>query len=742
MTDKNKNTVLVVDDENSNILALTHILSPEYTVYAAKNGRSAINAAGKYSPDVILLDILMPEMDGYAVITALKNSFKTKNIPIIFISGLSNAEDEEKGLALGAADYIIKPFSPATVKLRIQNQIQILTQIRVINKAMKSLEVASESKSAFLANMSHEIRTPMNAIVSMSELLLNDELKSRQRSYVNDINISAHSLLEIINGILDMSKIETGKMELHPIDYDFDLVMNSIVSIFRVMAQKKGIEFTYEREEKMPKYLFGDDIKLRQILTNLCSNAIKFTEAGYVRLKVTIVDDYIKFEVKDTGKGIREEAMATLFENFVQADGLENREIVGTGLGLAITKSFVELMGGEIAVESKYGVGTTFSVAIPIATGDQDKIKVDKNELIAKRVNAPDAKILVVDDNEFNLKVASGLLNLSQINAEVAFSGFEAINLICQKDYDIIFMDHMMPEMDGVATVEEIRKLGDKYEKIPIVALTANAIQGAREMFLENGFNDYLSKPIDTHKLNDVLIQWLPPQRIVNEAVAESTPAAAPDELPDDFIESISHIKEINTKTAMRGFANVVEMYHNAVKFFTKKLIAQCNEISDYLNSGNQNGFTVTIHAMKSMLAAIGAMELSDSAHKLEDSSRNGDVDYCMEHYPPLQEKLFSLHSALLAIFPNTKVEAPKEKGDEAALAQNIQAALNAVNDFDSDTGAEIIKKLQAYDFGDEINALLENASETLANFRYGDTVKYLNEISTNLLKTGASENG
>jgi len=721
-------SVLIVDDENLNILALTHILKDEYQVYAVKNGPDAIKASEKFLPDVILLDIIMPDMDGYEVIAHLKASEATKNIPVIFISGLSNPEDEKKGLILGAADYITKPFSSAIVKLRIKNQIQILSQIWIINKAMDSLVATSNSKSEFLANMSHEIRTPLNTIIGMSELLLNEELPQQHKSFVHDINTSAHILLEIINDILDISKVEAGKMEIIPIDYDFDLYMESLVSMFTFMVQKKKIEFYYEREEGIPRYLFGDNLKLRQILTNLCSNAVKFTDKGSIKLKVSLEGNYIKFSVHDTGKGIKKESIQYLFKTFMQVDKMENRNIVGTGLGLAITKSLVELMGGNVGVESEYGEGSTFIIRLPLVLGDPEKIRIDAQKEKEQQFSAPEAKILVVDDNEFNLKVASGLLRLSDIYPHTCTSGSQAIELVQQQEFDLVFMDHMMPEMDGITATAVIRELGGKFVKLPIIALTANALDVSREMFLANGFDGFISKPIETKVLNKILLKWLPPQKIHQSMIQQEQIATVEDKVPSNYLTLLG--EEIDPALGLKNFNDSKEMYYNFLKLFRERIGSDREKMIALIDKEDWQSFYIEVHATKSVLNSIGASKLADCAELLESATNNNNLSYCVKAYPDFDAKLNDLQNQLNFLLENEEKSTPYIIGSREFLEQETTTIIQQIDLYDINKSEQLLKNLLNYDFGEQINSQLYTAFKELSQFNYHLVKETLQKIS------------
>jgi CheY-like chemotaxis protein/HPt (histidine-containing phosphotransfer) domain-containing protein len=606
--------------------------------------------------------------------------------------------------------------------------------------AVRRSDEANRIKSSFLANMSHEIRTPMNAVIGMSELLKHEQLNARQMSYVTDIHSSARSLLAIINNILDLSKIESGKLALNPVDYDFHAFIDNISSMFKFVAHKKDLEFKFDSDGDLPDYLFGDDIRLRQILTNICGNAVKFTEKGSVTLKVQVMNSKLLFEIKDTGMGIRKEDLSTLFDAFAQLDTSKNRSIVGTGLGLSISKTFIEMMGGKIVVDSEYGQGTTFMVMSPIVPGNRGKVKVEEKFEDVQNMYAPDASVLVVDDNEFNLKVAVGLLYLYRINVSTASSGKEAIDMVQCNEYDIVFMDHMMPEMDGVETTNEIRKLGGKYKQIPIVALTANAIKGAEEMFLENGFNDLVTKPIEIRDLNRALEKWLPPEKISRKHELSESEVAEFDKMLDDaadeegkkltdFLDTLDQIAEINTEIGLSHVSGVKRLYYEGVALFHKMLLADCEKMSTFLKNSDINNFSISVHAMKSILATIGAMSLSESALKLETAAKKKEYDYCVEYFPELKEKLVSLHGHLTEIFPDTQDSHEKQPGDIAFLRSHIVKAMVAIEDFDNDAGVKVITDLLNYDFGDETNTHLDNILTAFKNFDFDGAVKGLEEI-------------
>ena len=499
-----------------------------------------------------------------------------------------------------------------------------------LKEALGKAQDASHAKSIFLSNMSHEIRTPMNAIIGMGEILAREPLNERQQGYVSDIVVSSKSLLDIINDILDFSKIESGKLELNPVDYDFNALINNIESLFVFIAQKKGIDFILECGDGIPGFLYGDDIRLRQVLINICGNAVKFTDSGYVKLRVNASQGFLNIDIVDTGVGIRKEDMPKLFTAFEQVDKSINRSVVGTGLGLPLSKSFVELMGGRINIKSDYGRGSEFTITIPIVEGNAENVRIYESGGVEKAFSAPGASVLVTDDNEFNLKVASGLLSLMDIEAETADSGLKAIELIKQKDYDIIFMDHMMPEMDGVETVHEIRKMGGKYLKLPIVALTANAIGNAREMFIENGFNEFISKPIEVSKLYETVEKLLPPEMIRTQAAG-------------------------GVKQARMGREETLR--RKSAVTFVKENLDTYERMTASLETGDIKTAHRMAHTIKSSAGYLGRKELQEAAFSIEESLQDGKAGCSPDQLAVFKTELENALSEFMPLYNEAQAE-------------------------------------------------------------------------------------
>jgi len=697
MDDDGKNSVLIVDDDYFDLEILKNILEPEYAVYITKSGRDGLNMAVELSPDVILLDIIIPDISGFDILSLLKKNELTRKIPVIIVTGLEDGEGEERGLYLEAADYIHKPFNEKNVKLRVQNQMQIvnhMSELIVLQKrletAVNAAENANKAKSSFLARMSHEIRTPLNAVLGISEIQLQNQTLAHdvKEAFVRIFN-SGDLLLGIINDILDISKIEAGKLELVREQYYLSSMINDTVYLNIIKYEDKGIEFILNIDENVPSLLIGDEIRIKQILNNLLSNAFKYTASGEVELSLKtesrednrdLID--LIFRVRDTGQGMNAEQLEKLFDEYARFNLETNRTTVGTGLGMGITQNLISMMNGEIKAESEKGRGSVFTVCLPqgnvnappLGKESVEKLKQFRSSFEAKMKNAPITRelipfgrILIVDDNDMNLYVTRGMLTPYGLQVDTALSGAEGIKKIKSlaesgSVYDIIFMDHMMPVMNGIEAVKIIRELGSKYKELPVIALTANAVAGMKNMFLENGFSDFLSKPVNMKELDEILKKWISPDKIIKSEKSGKREDDKQEE-SEKFINILSGIEEINIETGLSYISGGKDAYKNTLEIFYEKLVSECDNMSSFLKAKDISSFLVSIHAMKSMLAIIGATALSGKAYELEIASSNQDIAFCTRGFGEFKNELLILHKKLSSIYAGASALSGRENG-------------------------------------------------------------------------------
>ena len=510
-----KNSILIIDDEKSNLLYLNHILSADYKIYTARNSYEGIQRANQYDPDLILLDIIMPGMDGYEMLAELKNSDKTKNIPVIFITGLSSKDDEEKGLNLGAEDYIAKPFSDAIVKLRVRNQIKIKNQNRLII-SKEIAERSSRNKAEFLSRMSHEMRTPMNAILGMTAIAQNTNDPEKIKNSLKKTENASKELLKLINNVLEISDIEEGKIKLEFSEFSLGKFLQNVFNKYCESFKDKNIYFTSTIDPLIPELIMCDEKRLAQIIENLLSNAQKFTpENGMVKINVFLKnkkDDLltIQVDVSDNGIGISEKCHENIFDAFEQFDGGINRKYNGAGLGLSISKGLVRMMNGDIWVEPRLNEGSTFSFTFDAKIPEEKTGEGYSGKFCNKTA-------LLAEDVEINREIVIAMLEDTQLKIVCASNGLEAVN-IYEKDpekFDVIFMDINMPEMDGLEASRRIRKfeeelrLSERLQGVPIIAMTANVLPEEIEKCLDAGMTDHIGKPVDFEILVNKINHYL-----------------------------------------------------------------------------------------------------------------------------------------------------------------------------------------------------------------------------------------
>ncbi|SDB10063.1 hybrid sensor histidine kinase/response regulator [Butyrivibrio sp. INlla16] len=526
--------------------------------------------------------------------------------------------------------------------------------------ALAESEQASRAKSSFLSNMSHEIRTPITTVLGMNEIISRETNDETILGYCDNIRIAGNNLLGIINDILDFSKIEAGKMELIPASYSLKDLIGDLYSMLQIRAGDKGLSLRLDIDPHLPKELVGDALRIKQVITNLLTNAIKYTEKGSVTFKVALKEKdekkaTIYVAVIDTGIGIKEEEMYKLFEKFDRLDTKRTKTIEGTGLGLAITRKLLVMMGTDIDAKSTYNVGSTFSfileqeISDPAEIGQLDEKTVsikDHMRLQSFSFVAPDSHILIVDDTPMNLEVIKGLLKPTQIQITTATSGAECIELFSANFYDLVFLDYRMPQMNGVETLNALKeKVPEKAAATPIISLTANAIQGDRERMIAAGFTDYLTKPVNISDMDAVLLKYLP-ENLISQATGDEAEAEDPYEgIPEEAFAC----SWLDPKEGVE-YCGSGPMYMDALEFFANATERNANVIEKSLADGDIELYTTKVHALKSSSLSIGMKDFSARAKALELAGKSNDIETIKRDTPDFLKSYREFREDLLAI--------------------------------------------------------------------------------------------
>lgn len=597
---------------------------------------------------------------------------------------------------------------------------------------------ANSVKSVFLANMSHEIRTPINTIMGMGEMILRENKDKQIENYAVNIQKAGKTLLTIINDILDFTKMESGKMEIIPRRYDFGALLNDVINSVTVKIEEKNLSLEYEVEESLPSILYGDEVRIKQAITNVLTNAVKYTKYGKVTLTVSAIrlsleELRIYIKVADTGIGIKAEDQQRMFDSFVRLDENKNKSIEGTGLGMAITKQIVEMMQGEITVESEYGNGSTFSISFVQKVLDDTPLggvenwrrtSIRRFYNSIERYQAKDVRLLVVDDNEMNLEVIKGFLKDTGAQIDTADSGIVCLELFETNKYDLILLDHMMPQMDGVETLKRLQvMMAQRALKVPVVALTANAISGAREEYLRCGFSDYIAKPVEYKTLVEVLERFIPGKFIKHEQQKTKQ---------DESVEFLEK-NGIHMKSAIKYAGDDVEQYLRLLQMFVAdKAFEKRKNIYEAFRKQMWNDYLVYVHGLKNSARTIGADQLADIAFEHERNSKEGNIIYITEHY---EELMYEWNKSIEVV--KEYLQKQQEEGDnhggehleEVQVLEMIEQIKKYLEGFKKKEAMKLMKELASCELEEEMKVQVDKAVNALEGYEYELALQFMNEI-------------
>ena len=646
-----------------------------------------------------------------------------------------------------ATDYD-ETFLPKGYTITFTDMTDMLEMVERIQDAQRKADEANQTKSQFLANISHEIRTPMNAIMGLSDLIIEESRGRKVYDMAVTIKKASQSMLSLVNNILDFSKIEAGKAELVIDDYELYSEMDDICQLLKIVAAQHGLQVKFDIDKSLPCKLKGDSQKIRQVIINIMNNGIKFTKEGHVRLSVSGTQNgnnlSLVLIISDTGIGIKPENLSKIFGEFEQVDKIKNKSIEGSGLGLAISRSFIEMMGGVIEVDSVYGEGTTFTIRINQEIVDSKPIELAMTDVVeeveeAKLFKVADnTNLLIVDDNKVNLMVAKSVVEAYGFVIDQAASGKEALELISHKEYDIILMDHMMPEMDGIETTAHIREMYQGKERAPlVVALTANAVQGVREMFLSHGFDEFITKPIEKAAMYKLLLKLVPEDKrtFVDEEFKDAE--YTEDELAELWMDGVDVRRAVEGRGA--GVEGYLELLHLYLLEGKQKLI----DMRNYLEDGDIRNYEIIVHGIKSTSANIGADLLSEMAKEHEFKAKAEDMQYCRDHLDELCDKYNKILVEVERVCE--KQDAKKAETAEtklpgltlASLRQAVYDIISLSEAFKTKEAAEMVDKLLKYELDPYAEAMLSDIKTKYKMYDDDGAEELLHNLRTELGNRG-----
>ena len=628
--------------------------------------------------------------------------------------------------------------------------------LEIVEMKCEEATVAAEAKSNFLANMSHEIRTPINAVLGMNEMILREAKEDEIRAYAQNIQSAGTTLLSLINDILDISKIESGKMEIMPERYELNALLYDIILVIQPRLEKKQLQLQLDVDETIPNVLYGDEVRIRQIITNIMTNAVKYTEKGSVTLHVKAEKKdmrhiTLKIAVEDTGIGIKE-SKDVLFQSFQRGGDLRAHHIEGTGLGLSITQQLLHMMDSNLEMESEFGKGSTFSFELVQAVVSEDPMG-KLNELYKKRLTqdrkykesfiAPNAKILVVDDNKLNQAVVCSLLKQTQVQIDTASDGVQCLERCMDKRYDLILMDHLMPNMDGVEALKELRKdkEGPNYES-PVLIITANAVAGMKQQYLSMGFQGFLSKPVQAQLLEEALIQFLPQDLVTitgQEAVTAEEELQQQEQL-HELIEQLA-IADMDLEDALRYSSGTVSDVLSNIQGYLNDSVDNRARIQKEYEKRSWNDFKIHVHALKSTSRIVGAVHMAFLAAEMEKAAAGENITYILGHLEEMMKEHIQLCDDLNRLLSHKKVQEmiPKVQEEECELdayRADAEQFLQAVNEYDVDF--ELLREFcNRYPQGYELEELRTQLTAAVDSFDYEQMANLLEQMMAQLNMEG-----